>query len=270
VIRGYRGLKVHSKMALIVREEPDGSLRRFCHIGTGNYHPKTARVYEDFGLLTADPEVGEDLTDLFNHLTGLSRRTGYRRLLVAPAGVRSGLIERIEAQTELARAGLPSRVQLKCNALIDEAMIDALYRASMAGVPVDLWIRGICSIKPGVPGLSETIRVRSIVGRFLEHSRVYAFGTGSPESPGEVWLGSADLMHRNLDRRVELLISVKDEGQVADLRELFDLAMNPRIASWWLDADGTWTRHHLDESGAPLADLQQLLISTRRGRTSDG
>jgi polyphosphate kinase len=270
VIRGYRGLKTHCKMALIVREEPDGSLRRFCHIGTGNYHPKTARVYEDFGLLTADPEVGEDLTDLFNHLTGLSRRTEYRRLLVAPARARTGLIERIEAQAELARAGQPSRIQLKCNALIDEAIIDALYRASMAGVPVDLWIRGICSIKPGVPGLSETIQVRSIVGRFLEHSRVYAFGTGAPESPGEVWIGSPDLMHRNLDRRVELLISVKDEGQVADLRELIDLAMNPRIASWWLDADGSWTRHHLDDSGAPLADLQQLLISTRRGRVSDG
>jgi len=270
VIRGYRGLKTHCKMALIVREEPDGSLRRFCHIGTGNYHPKTARVYEDFGLLTADPEVGEDLTDLFNHLTGLSRRTEYRRLLVAPARVRTGLIQRIEAQAELARSGQPARIQLKCNALIDEAIIDALYRASMAGVPVDLWIRGICSIKPGVPGLSETIRVRSIVGRFLEHSRVYAFGTGAPESPGEVWIGSPDLMHRNLDRRVELLISVKDEGQVADLRDLIDLAMNPRIASWWLDADGSWTRHKLDDSGAPLADLQQLLISTRRGRVSDG
>jgi polyphosphate kinase len=269
VIRGYRGLKTHSKMALIVREEPDGSLRRFCHIGTGNYHPKTARVYEDFGLLTADPEVGEDLTDLFNHLTGLSRRSEYRRLLVAPAGVRTGLIERIEEQAELARAGLPSRVQLKCNALIDEAMIDALYRASNAGVPIDLWIRGICAIKPGVPGLSETIRVRSIVGRFLEHSRIFAFGTGSPESPGEVWIGSADLMHRNLDRRVELLIRVADEGQRSELRELIDLAMNPRVASWWLAADGTWTRHHLDDDGAPLADLQELLISTRRGRTGD-
>jgi len=269
VIRGYRGLKTHSKMALIVREEPDGSLRRFCHIGTGNYHPKTARVYEDFGLLTADPEVGEDLTDLFNHLTGLSRRSEYRRLLVAPAGVRTGLIERIEEQAELARAGLPSRVQLKCNALIDEAMIDALYRASNAGVPIDLWIRGICAIKPGVPGLSETIRVRSIVGRFLEHSRIFAFGTGSAESPGEVWIGSADLMHRNLDRRVELLIRVADEGQRSELRELIDLAMNPRVASWWLAADGTWTRHHLDDDGAPLADLQELLISTRRGRTGD-
>jgi polyphosphate kinase len=270
VIRGYRGLKVHSKMALIVREEPDGSLRRFCHIGTGNYHPKTARVYEDFGLLTANPDVGEDLTDLFNHLTGLSRRSEYRRLLVAPAGVRTGLIERIEAQADLARAGQPARIQLKCNALIDEALIDALYRASMAGVPIDLWIRGICAIKPGVPGLSETVRVRSIVGRFLEHSRIFAFGTGSPESPGEVWIGSADLMHRNLDRRVELLIRVTDEGQRSELRELIDLAMNPRIASWWLAADGTWTRHYLDDDGTPLADLQELLISTRRHRTGDG
>jgi polyphosphate kinase len=270
VIWGFRGLKTHCKMALIVREEADGSLRRFCHIGTGNYHPKTARLYEDFGLMTADRTVGEDLTDLFNHLTGLSRRTDYRRLLVAPARMRSGLIERIDAQTELAAAGQPAQIQMKCNALIDEAIIDALYRASIAGVPVDLWIRGICAIRPGVAGLSETIRVRSVVGRFLEHSRIYAFGPRTADSPGEVWIGSADMMHRNLDRRVELLIRVADEGQRAELRQLIDLAMDPHYASWWLDADGTWTRHHLDASGAPLSDIQEELIRTRRGRQADG
>ena len=270
VIWGFRGLKTHCKMSLIVREEPDGSLRRFCHIGTGNYHPKTARLYEDFGLMTADRTVGEDINDLFNHLTGLSRRTEYRRLLVAPAGVRSGLIERINQQVELHREGGPARIQLKCNALIDEVTIDALYRASQAGVPVDLWVRGICAIRPGLPGLSETVRVRSVVGRFLEHSRIYAFGTGEEDSPGDVWIGSADLMHRNLDRRVELLVRVTDPAQQAELRELFDLAMDPAIASWWLAADGTWTRHHLDAAGEPLGDIQELLIKARRSRASDG
>ncbi len=270
VVFGFLGLKTHCKMALVVREEPDGSLRRFCHIGTGNYHPKTARLYEDFGLLTADRTVGEDITDLFNHLTGFSRRTDYRRLLVAPARMRTGLIERIEAQAQLQRDGKPARIQMKCNALIDEETIDALYRASIAGVPIDLWIRGICSIRPGMAGLSETIRVRSVVGRFLEHSRIYAFGTGADESPGEVWMGSADLMHRNLDRRVELLIRVADEAQQAELRQLIDLAMDPRISSWWLGPDGTWTRHHLDASGAPLTDIQDLLIRSRRVRGSDG
>ena len=158
---------------------------------------------------------------------------------------------------------------MKCNAIIDEAMIDALYRASMAGVPIDLWIRGICTIKPGVPGLSETVRVRSVVGRFLEHSRIYAFGTGVADSPGEVWIGSADLMHRNLDRRVEVLVRVADQAQRTELRQLIDLAMDPQIASWWLSADGTWQRHHLDASGAPLTDIQELLIKTRRGRGAD-
>jgi polyphosphate kinase len=270
VVYGMLGLKTHCKMALVVREEPDGSLRRFCHIGTGNYHPKTARLYEDFGLLTSDRNLGEDVTYLFNHLTGYSRKTDYHRLLVAPAGVRTGLVERIERQVELQRAGLPALIQMKCNALIDEALIDALYRASMAGVPIDLWIRGICAIKPGVPGLSETIRVRSVVGRFLEHSRIYSFGTGSADSPGEVWIGSADLMHRNLDRRVELLVRVTDPTQQAELRQLVSLAMDARIACWWLAGDGTWTRHQVDESGAQLTDIQDLLIRARRSRGGEG
>jgi polyphosphate kinase len=266
VVYGMLGLKTHCKMALIVREEPDGSLRRFCHIGTGNYHPKTARLYEDFGLLTADRTVGEDVSDLFNHLTGYGRRTDYRRLLVAPARVRTGLIERIDAQAELVRAGKPALIQMKCNALIDEAMIDALYRASVLGVPIDLWIRGICALRPGVPGLSETIRVRSVVGRFLEHSRIYAFGTGDADSPDEVWIGSADLMHRNLDRRVELLVEVTNRQQRVELRRLISTAMDPETSSWWLEPEGVWTRHHLDSSGAPLDDIQDLLIRSRHGR----
>jgi polyphosphate kinase len=158
---------------------------------------------------------------------------------------------------------------MKCNAIIDEEMIDTLYRASMAGVPIDLWVRGICAIRPGVPGLSETIRVRSVVGRFLEHSRIYGFGTGSGDSPGEVWIGSADLMHRNLDRRVEVLVRVRDQAQRTELRQLISLAMDARISSWWLASDGSWTRHQFDESGAPLADIQDLLIRSRRGRGTE-
>ena len=181
VVYGFVGLKTHCKMALIVREEADGSLRRYCHLGTGNYHPTTARLYEDFGLLTADPAVGEDVTALFNHLTGYSRPGSYRRLLVAPEALRTGIVSRIDAQAERQRAGQPARIPFKSNALVDEVMIDALYRASRAGVPVDLWVRGICALRPGIPGLSENIRVRSVLGRFLEHSRIYAFGTGEDE-----------------------------------------------------------------------------------------
>jgi polyphosphate kinase len=270
VVYGLVGLKTHCKMILVVREEADGSLRRFCHIGTGNYHPKTARMYEDFGLLTADQTVGEDITDLFNHLTGYSRPSGYRRLLVAPDGIRSGLVEKINAQAERARAGQPARIQMKCNAIIDEVIIDALYRASQSGVPVDLWVRGICGLRPGRPGVSDNIKVRSILGRFLEHSRIYAFGAGDADEDGAVYIGSADLMHRNLDRRVELLVRVGDPGHQAELRGLIDMAMHETTSSWWLDSDGTWTRHHLDASGAPLNDIQEYLIRTRQGRTADG
>ena len=269
VVYGFVGLKTHCKMVLVVREEADGSLRRFCHIGTGNYHPKTARLYEDYGLLTSDRQVGEDVTDLFNHLTGYSRPTEYHRLLVAPAGLRSGIIRQIDEQVRLVGEGQPARIQMKCNAIIDEAIIDALYRASQAGVPIDLWVRGICSLRPGVPGLSETIRVRSVVGRFLEHSRIYAFGADRDSGTDEVWIGSADLMHRNLDRRVELLVRVTDLAQKERLRNLIDLAMDPGVASWWLGPDGNWTRHHLDESGEPLIDLQDRLIRNRQNRLAE-
>ena len=269
VVYGLVGLKTHCKMILVVREEADGSLRRFCHIGTGNYHPKTARLYEDFGLLTADQTVGEDVTDLFNHLTGYSRPSDYRRLLVAPEGIRTGLVEQINAQAQRALAGKPARIRLKCNAVIDEVIIDALYRASQAGVPIDLWVRGICGLRPGIPGVSETIRVRSVLGRFLEHSRIYAFGAGDGDPDGHVWIGSADLMHRNLDRRVEVLVRVADPAHRAQLRGLVDMAMDDTTASWWLDNDGTWTRHHLDASGAPLNDIQEYLIRTRQGRGAD-
>jgi len=255
-------------MALIVRQEPDGMLRRYCHLGTGNYHPTTARVYEDFGLLTADPVVGEDVTLLFNHLTGYSRAGSYRRLLVAPESLRNGIVSRIDRQVDRRRAGLPARVVFKSNALVDEVVIDALYRASRAGVPVDLWIRGICALRPGITGLSENIRVRSVLGRFLEHSRIYAFGVGEDED-SQVFIGSADMMHRNLDRRVELLVQVTDPGHQRRLRALLDLGLDDGTSSWWLNPDGYWTRHNRDESGNPLRDIQETLVSQRRVRSAD-
>ncbi|HEY1675231.1 MAG TPA: RNA degradosome polyphosphate kinase [Streptosporangiaceae bacterium] len=279
VVYGFVGLKTHCKVLLIVREEADGSLRRYCHIGTGNYNPSTARLYEDFGLLTADPTVGEDATDLFNHLTGYSRQDSYRRLLVAPESLRAGLVGRIAHQAERKLAGKPARIQFKCNAVVDEVIVDALYRASQAGVPIDLWVRGISAVRPGVPGLSETIRVRSILGRFLEHSRVYSFGTGEPaddgadtdpDETGEVWLGSPDMMHRNLDRRVEVIVRVGDPGHCRELRQLMDLGMDDGTASWWLDSEGTWTRHNLAPDGKRLRDIQFGLIRDRRPRSGDG
>jgi polyphosphate kinase len=268
VVYGFVGLKTHCKMALIVREEPDGTLRRYCHLGTGNYHPTTARLYEDFGLLTADPAVGEDVTALFNHLTGYSRTGSYRRLLVAPQSLRSGIVSRIDRQAERQRAGQPARIMFKTNALVDEVVIDALYRASRAGVSVDLWVRGICALRPGIGGLSENIRVRSVLGRFLEHSRVYSFGSDEDED-AQVWIGSADMMHRNLDRRVELLVQVTDAGHQRRLRRVLHLGMDDRTSSWWLDADGHWVRHSRDEEGNPLRDVQETLIRERRVRSAD-
>jgi len=268
VVYGFVGLKTHAKMALIVREEPDGTLRRYCHLGTGNYHPTTARIYEDYGLLTADPAVGEDVTALFNHLTGYSRTKTYQRLLVAPESLRAGIVSRINRQAERQRAGQPARIAFKTNALVDETVVDALYRASQAGVAVDLWVRGICALRPGIPGLSENIRVRSVLGRFLEHSRIYAFGTGEDED-SEVWFSSADMMHRNLDRRVELAVQVMDAGHQRGLRRFVDIGMDDGTSSWWLNADGYWTRHSRDEAGNPLRDVQETLVRERRVRSAD-
>ncbi|HEY2949029.1 MAG TPA: RNA degradosome polyphosphate kinase [Micromonosporaceae bacterium] len=259
VVYGMVGLKTHCKTALVVRQEGN-QIRRYCHIGTGNYHPKTARLYEDFGMLTADPEVGADLTDLFNVLTGYSRQTAYRRLLVAPHGIRSGIVERIEEQADLAGAGEPALVQIKVNSLVDEDVADALYRASQAGVRVDLLIRGMCTLRPGVPGLSDNIRVRSILGRFLEHSRVFRFGAGGPEDERtEFWIGSADLMHRNLDRRVEALVRVTDPGAQADLDRVLSMAMSDDCKSFDLTVDGSWTRR-VPTGDRPLFDLQAALL----------
>ncbi|EYR64351.1 polyphosphate kinase [Actinotalea ferrariae CF5-4] len=262
VVYGIVGLKTHCKLSLVVRQEADG-LRRYCHVGTGNYNPKTARLYEDLGLLTCDPEVGQDLTRLFNQLSGYAPKSRFHRLLVAPRTVRSGLVERIERERENHLAGLPAWVRLKVNAVVDEETIDALYRASQAGVPVDLVVRGICAVRPGIPGLSETIRVRSILGRFLEHGRIFAFANGGDP---EVFIGSADLMHRNLDRRVEALVRLGDASHVEELLELLDLSMDDATATWHLDAEDQWTRHSRTPDGEPLRDLQELLIARRRRR----
>ncbi len=261
VVYGIVGLKTHCKLSLVVRQEDEG-LVRYCHVGTGNYNPKTARLYEDLGVLTCDPEVGQDLTRLFNQLSGYAPKARFNRLLVAPRAMRSGLIDRIERETVNHLAGRPAWIRIKVNSIVDEATIDALYRASQAGVPVDLVVRGICAVRAGVPGLSETIRVRSILGRFLEHARVYAFANdGEPE----VLIGSADLMHRNLDRRMEVLLTVGTD-HATELIELLDLSMDNHTASWWLEPDGTWRRHARDAHGHRLRDLQETLIARHQRR----
>ncbi|HYJ68278.1 MAG TPA: RNA degradosome polyphosphate kinase [Nocardioidaceae bacterium] len=265
VVYGLLGLKTHCKLALVVRDEPEG-IRRYAHIGTGNYNPKTARRYEDFGLLTSNSNISADLTDLFNNLSGYSRRASYRQLLVAPDGIRNGLMERIDREIDHHRSGRPARIRIKVNALVDEAAIDALFHASQVGVPIDLLTRGICALRPGVPGLSETVRVRSILGRFLEHSRLFWFENGGEP---EVWIGSADLMHRNLDRRVEALVRVPRRSHVEELGALLTRAFDDKTAAWHLQVDGTWVRRHLADDGTLLSDLQdELIASAHRRRRS--
>ena len=272
VVYGIVGLKTHCKLIEVVRQEADG-LRRYCHVGTGNYNPKTARLYTDLGLLTCDPVVGQDLTRLFNQLSGYAPKSSFHRLLVAPRTVRTGLIQRIRREEDAARAGKEAWIKIKVNSIVDEKTIDALYRASQAGVKIDIVERGICALKPGVPGLSENIRVRSILGRFLEHSRIYAFANSDgpqigegPAAGPEVWIGSADLMHRNLDRRVEALVRIVAPEQIDELIKYVDLQMADSTASWHMQADGTYVRHCKDEEGRPLVDSQEYLIKkhTRR------
>lgn len=234
VVYGLVGLKTHCKTALVVRQE-GSTIRRYCHVGTGNYNPKTARQYEDLGLLTASPEVGADLTDLFNVLTGYAKHDTYRKILVSPQGIRSGIVERIEAEADRVRQGLAGGIRMKVNALVDEQIIDALYHASRAGVPIRIVVRGICALRPGVPGLSENIEVRSILGRFLEHSRIFHF-----EGCAEHWIGSADMMHRNLDRRIETQVRVTDPRLTAQLDSVLDSALHPATRCWVLNAKGDW------------------------------
>jgi len=256
VVYGLVGLKTHCKIALVVRQE-GSTIRRYCHIGTGNYNPKTARTYEDLGLLTADPAIGADLTDLFNVLTGYSRQTEYRNLLVAPHSIRTGIIDRIDREIGYQREGRGGIVRMKMNSIVDEQVIDALYRASQAGVTVDVTVRGICALRAGIPGLSDRITVRSVVGRFLEHSRIVYFGGGDPGGPGEeYWIGSADMMHRNLDRRVEAMVRVTDRAAIARLAGILDMMAAPGVRSWVLTPEG-WRRSPAEGDGY---DVQEELL----------
>ena len=262
VVYGIVGLKTHCKLSLVIRQEGD-TLRRYCHIGTGNYNPKTARFYEDYGLLTSREQVGEDLTRLFNQLSGYAPDASFKALLVSPNGVREGLTERIEREIEFHEAGKSAGIQIKVNSLVDEQIIDSLYKASQAGVPIDILVRGMCALKPGVPGLSETIKVRSVLGRYLEHSRVFAFsGGGDPD----IFIGSADMMHRNLDRRVEALVKIVQPDHIKELQDLFTLAMSDNSSSWHLETNGSWTRHQFDETGKKLTDVQDELMRFVAGR----
>ena len=265
VVYGLVGLKTHSKAALVVRREEDG-IRRYCHVGTGNYNPRTARQYEDIGLLSADPDLAADVGDLFNFLTGYSRYASYRRLVVAPMALRPRIVELIDGE---AQSGPRGRITIKVNGLTDPEVIDALYRASGAGVPIDLVVRGVCCLRPGVPGLSETIRVRSIVGRFLEHSRIYRFG-GSGSSSPTLLIGSADLMERNLDRRIEVLTPVADPELQARLLEVLDLNLADDTNAWVLGPNGCWDRVPTTEGISAQHRLQELARDrARRRREAD-
>ena len=255
VVYGLMGLKTHAKISLVVRDEAQG-LRLYCHMGTGNYNPKTARFYEDLGLLSADPVLTEDLTKLFNQLSGFAPHSTYSRLLVAPRTLRTGLLEKIDLEIANAKAGKPAGIQMKLNSLLDEEFVEALYSASQAGVKVDLVVRGICSLKPGIKGLSENIQVRSVLGRFLEHSRIYHFVNGGSD---EYWIGSADLMHRNLDRRVESLVRMDRQVHKSALQEVFDLSLSDETASWH-QSEEKWLRVAKSASGEPLQDLQSIYI----------
>ena len=249
VVYGLMNLKTHAKLSLVIRDEPNG-LRRYCHVGTGNYNPKTARFYEDLGIISADQTLTEDLSKLFNQLSGMAPASTYTRLLVAPRSLRTGLLEKIENEITNCKAGLPAGIQFKLNSLLDEEFVEALYRASNAGVKVDLIIRGISSIRPGIKGLSENITVRSILGRFLEHSRIYHFVNNNDD---EYWIGSSDLMHRNLDRRVESLLRIEKVQHKETLREIFEISLSPETSSWH-QLGTEWKRN---KSGQ---DIQELLM----------
>jgi polyphosphate kinase len=253
VVYGLMGLKTHAKLSLVVRDEPTG-IRSYCHIGTGNYNPKTARMYEDLGILSSDQELTDDLSKLFNQLSGFAPQSSYARLLVAPRTLRPGLIERIDQEIQNAKDGMPSGVQFKLNSLLDEEFVEKLYEASQAGVSVDLVIRGICALKPGVPGLSENIKVRSILGRFLEHSRIFHFTNAGED---EYWIGSADLMGRNLNRRVESLVRIDKKSHKEYLQEILDLGLSDEVSSWHLTND-LWVRHTQSASGQTLKKMHSL------------
>jgi polyphosphate kinase len=260
VVYGLVGFKTHAKLSLVVREEGN-TVRRYSHVGTGNYNPKTARMYEDLGILSADDQLGEDLNKLFNQLSGFAPQYSYNRLLVAPRTIRSGLLEKINREIENKKAGKHAFIRLKLNSLLDEEFVEALYRASIAGVEVDLVIRGICSLMPGIPGVSENIRVRSVLGRFLEHSRIFHFANGGED---EIYIGSADLMDRNLNRRVESLVQITRPEHKKDLIKVFDLYVSSTTSGWHLLPTGKWLKVDKAPDGSPLNDLQAVVIDLYR------
>lgn len=257
VVYGLVGFKTHAKLSLVVRQE-SGAIRRYVHMGTGNYNPKTARMYEDFGILSSDPILGDDVNKLFNQLSGFAPQTSFERLLVAPRTLRSGLLERIQREIDNKKAGKPALIRIKLNSIMDEEFIDLLYKASAAGVEVELVVRGICAIRAGVPGLSENIRVISILGRFLEHSRIFHFANGGDN---ELWIGSADLMHRNLDRRVESMVKINQTDHKRVLMRALDSYLAPTTSSWHMNVSGSWDRVTTSPAGEKLVDLHQQVIN---------
>lgn len=266
VVYGHPAMKTHAKCILVVRRE-GGKVRHYLHVGTGNYHAKTAKLYTDFGLFTCDPEIGADVADLFNQLTGFAKSGRFRRSLVAPNGLRDGLIERIDRMVDFHRAGRDVRIRMKMNALVDRESILALYRASQSGVPIEINVRGACCLRPGVPGLSETIRVRSVLGRFLEHSRIFVFECGDDT---EVFMGSSDVMERNLDNRVELVVPVDDTDARSELLRALDLAFADEEGSWELGADGRWRRVRPEGSDTPIGLQRGLMeLHAQRAREAD-
>ena len=257
VVYGLMGLKTHAKLSLVIRDEANG-IRRYCHMGTGNYNPKTARIYEDLGILSADPELTEDLTRLFNQLSGFAPQSEYSRLLVAPRTLRSGITERIDREIVNAKDGKPSGIQLKLNSILDEGFVEKIYQASQAGVKIDLLVRGICAVQPGIKGVSENITVKSVLGRFLEHSRIFHFVNGGNS---EYWIGSADLMGRNLDRRVESLVRIDKKEHQNRLQEILDLGLSAESSSWQLSGI-EWTRVSKNSKGEALLDVHSAFIHT--------
>jgi polyphosphate kinase len=262
VVYGHPGLKTHAKCILIVRREGDG-VRHYVHIGTGNYHPTTARLYTDFGLFTCDEEIGADVADMFNYLTGVARPDGYRKVLIAPNRMREAIIEEIDRTIAAHQRGEPARIRLKMNSLVDRRSIRALYRASQAGVPVELNVRGICCLRPGVEGISENIAVVSVLGRFLEHSRIYSF---ERDDETNVLIGSADLMPRNLDTRVELLTPVEDDTLRDDLLDTLDRSLATDVYAWELQSDGSWSKR---TPGDPPRSVQRELMLQHAARASE-
>jgi len=262
VVYGYPGLKTHAKCILVVRREGDG-VRHYVHIGTGNYHPKTARLYTDFGLFTCDEDIGDDVADMFNFLTGLGRPSEYHKVLIAPNGMREGILDEINRTIQAHERGEPARIRMKMNSLVDRRCIRALYRASQAGVRVQLNVRGICCLRPGVPGISENITVTSVLGRFLEHSRIYSFDRGDET---RVLIGSADLMPRNLDTRVELITPVEDATAKADLLDTLERSLATDVWTWKLRADGTWRKR---KTGDPPSSVQRELMVLHAARASE-